>query len=106
VGRDEGGRHTGNTITTEEKGRSVLEVLVWQDSLGLVVTIMTLWVSVNNLPFVALLLSIGVEDVVGDDIDRVGVFGREEVGQDRSDGGHHTTEESADFMTIAVWAGS
>jgi len=98
---DEIGRHTGNTITTEKKGRSVLEVLVWQNGLGLVVTIMTLWVSVDNLPFIALLLGISVEDVVGDNIDRVGVFGREEVGQDRSDGGHHSAEESAEFMTVA-----
>jgi len=32
-------------------------------------SIMTLWVSVYDLPFITFLLGISIEDLVGDDID-------------------------------------
>jgi hypothetical protein len=40
---------------------------------------MTLWVPVDDLPFISLLFGVGIEDFVGDDIDRIGILGGEEV---------------------------
>lgn len=87
---DEGGKLTGNTVTAEEEGRWVLQVPIRQDGLGLVVTKVRFRVSVDDLPFVSLLFGVSVEDVIGDDVDRVDVLGRQEVVQDSTDRGHHT----------------
>jgi hypothetical protein len=57
-------------------------------------------VSVDNLPFISLLLGVSVEDTVGDDVDRVGILFGEEVGQYRSDGGHHSAVSSADHFVV------
>ena len=48
---------------------------------------------IDNLPLVTLLFGVSVEDVVGDNVDRVGILGWQEVGQDCSDCWHHSTED-------------
>jgi len=54
-----------------------------------------LGVSVDDLPCLALLVLVGKLDVVGDDIDRRGFLGRDQVGQYRTDDRGHTAEHEA-----------
>jgi hypothetical protein len=54
-----------------------------------------LGMSVDDLPSLALLALVGKFDVVGDNVDRRGFFGRDEVGQYGPDDRGHAADRSA-----------
>lgn len=96
------GRHVRDTVTGEEERGSVLELTVRSDGERLVVSKVVVGVTVDEFPGFTLLLGVGEVDLVGDDVDLVGVLLANEVGENGADDGGHTGGNNNDGDVVGL----
>lgn len=85
-----GSRHVADSVAAEEDEWGVGQISVRQDRLALVMTVMVVGVSVDELPSITLLVGIGEYYFVGNDVDLAGLLLANQFREDASNDGDHS----------------